>query len=126
MAEMNKDEWRRQCVEMAKKPPLKPGRGCVLISREPSSTVLSRIERSDGTAVDLIGADRYKEPNMRGIVIALGAPKLTMMGGAIPFWVELGQLVTFALYAGKQYILGPHECVVMSEDEILAAVPTEK
>ena len=121
---LTKEEWRRLAGEMVKKPPLQPGRGRVLVVREPSTNVLSEIQTDRGT-VELHGADAYQEPAQRGIVICVGAPKLTMMGGPIPFWVQAGQLVTFPQYSGKQYNLGAAEAVILDEEEILAAIPRD-
>lgn len=120
---MTKQEWWEQCDAMCKKPPLIPGRGKILVSREPTTNVLSRVKGKGGEDIAILGADKFKEPAMRGIVVALGKPKLNGMGGAVPFWVELAQMVTFAQYTGKQYTIDPHEFVVMDEDEVIAAVP---
>lgn len=118
---LTKEEWRERCGNMLKLPPLKPGRGRVLICREPSSDVLLSVDKPDGTKFELLSVEKFAAPAMRGILICHGEPALTAMGSKIPFWTEPGQLVTFLQYAGKQYVLDPYEFVVLPEEEIVAA-----
>lgn len=120
--ELTKEQWRDQCKGMIKASPLIPGRGKILVSREPSTSTLATFTDGKGKSVELVRPDAHKEPAMRGIVIAHGLPKLNGMGGPIAPWTKLGQTVTFAQYTGKQYNLGPHEFVVMDEDEVIAAI----
>lgn len=119
---MTKDEWKADCKDLIKHSPLIPGRGKILVSREPAASTLSTFKTSEGKEISLIKPEAHKEPAMRGIVIAHGVPKLNGMGGPIAPWTKVGQMVTFAQYTGKQYILGDHEFVVMDEDEVIAAI----
>jgi len=111
--ELTNDEWMRRCAAMVEKPPVTPGRGSVLVARQPRLAV---------TQGGIIMPEKAQEQSQLAMVIALGAPKRNLMGSDDEFWVKPGDTVVVNQYAGKPLMLRDVETAVFEEDDIVARV----
>jgi chaperonin GroES len=115
--DLTNEEWLRRCGEMVKKSPVKPGRGQVLVARQPRMSV------TDGGIIMPEGAQEQAQVAM---VIALGEPKRNLMGSDNEYWVKPGDTVIVNQYAGKPLILRDVETAVFAEDDIVGRInPTD-
>lgn len=117
---MNRNEelkqWRDWCTSVAAKPPFTPGKGKILVCREPSEKA---------TEGGIIIADTHQAPSRRCIVIALGTEALNGMGGKIPFWVRVGDLLYTPAHIGTEVNLGkqaPYTLMFLEETDVIGRV----
>ena len=107
------NEWRGACGKLAARPPFTPGRGKILVCREPSETEKGSI----------ILPDAHLVPSRKGIVIALGAPALNGMGGQIAYWVKVGDLLYFPAHIGTEVDVGiSYDLLFLNESDVIASV----
>ena len=107
--------WRGACGKLAAHPPFTPGRGKILVCREPS-------EKEKGA---IILPDAHLVPSRKGIVICVGAPALNGMGGQIPYWVKVGDLLYFPAHIGTEVQLGeqfPYDLLFLNENDVTGKV----
>lgn len=110
---VNADEWRDICRDMIKVPPVRPGRGSVLVARQPREAV---------TSGGIVLPDRAQEQQQIGMVIVLGLPSRNLMGSENEFWLKPGDTVIINQYAGKPLLLRGLELAIFNEDDVMARV----
>ena len=111
--ELSASDWRDRCREMIKDSPLTPGRGSVMVARQP---------RQSTSGGGIIIPTVAKEQAQVAMVIALGPPKRNLMGSNDEFWVKPGDTVLVNQYAGKPVVLRGIECAIFDEDDIMGRV----
>ncbi len=81
--------------------------------------LLKRIEQEETTPSGLFIPDAAKEKAQIGLVMAIGAGKVTPEGKVLPLTVKVGDTVFFGKYSG---IDAGKDHIVLKEDEILGIV----
>jgi len=109
---MEESEWTRRCEVLIEKPSITPGRGRVLIARQPRS----------GKQGSVIIPEAAKEQSQLGIVVALGPKRENLMGSEVDYWVSLGDTVLINQYAGKPLGMEGLELTIFEEGDIVARV----
>ena len=66
--------------------------------------------------------DSAIEKPARGVVLAVGAGKVSDTGTLTPLQVEVGQTVAFGKYAGTEIKFDGVERLIMREDDILGII----
>ena len=95
---------------------LKPANGRVIVARK---------KQEERTAGGILIPDTAKEKPSRGTVIAISEGTLLKNGEMRPSRFRVGDEVFFGKYAGNAIPVegyGEDECLVLSEDDILAKV----
>jgi len=64
--------------------------------------------------------DTVKEKPQEGLIIAVGAGKVTDDGKRLPMDVKVGDIVIYSKYAGTEFKDKDEELVIMRESDILA------
>lgn len=108
--ELSAAEWLRRCKDMIENPVGKPGRGEVLVARQPR-----RVKTSGGIYIP----SSAKEQSQLGMVIALGEKALNLMGTEIDFYLKPGDTVLVNQYAGKPVHFREVECAVFAENDVV-------
>lgn len=109
-------DWQGTCGRLAAHPPFTPGRGKILVCREPSE---------HETAGGILLAGSAVAPSRKGIVLCVGQPALNGMGGQIPFWVKVGDLLYFPAHIGTEVKLGdklPYDMLFLNENDVTGKV----
>src|SRR5438552_7209430 len=84
--------------------------------------VVKRLEAEDRTAGGIVLPDTAKEKPRQGKVLSLGDGKLLESGKRAAFQVKEGDRVLFTSYSGNEVTVDGEEYLIMTEDDILAAV----
>ncbi len=82
--------------------------------------IVQRIEEDEKTAGGIIIPDSAKEKPSEGRVIAAGSGKRDDKGKMIAMEVQKGDRVLFGKYSGTEVTLDGDECLIISEDDVLA------
>ncbi len=82
--------------------------------------IVERIEEGEKTAGGIIIPDTAKEKPSEGRVIAAGPSKRDDKGKMIAMEVQKGDRVLFGKYAGTEVTLDGDDCLIISEDDVLA------
>jgi chaperonin GroES len=115
--ELTDAEWRRRCAAMIEKEPVTPGRGQVLVARQP------RLSKTGG---GVIIPEKGQEQSQVGLVIALGPEGRNLMGSANEYWLKPGDTVLVNQYAGKPLLLRDVEMAIFVEDDVVGRInPTD-
>ena len=110
------ETWKGVCGKLAAQPPFTPGRGKILVCREPSEK-----ETAGGIIIPEVGTT----PSRKGIVIALGEKAINGMGGQIAFWVKVGDLLYFPAFIGTEVKLGEklaYDLLFVNEADVIGKV----
>ena len=84
--------------------------------------VVKRLEAEETTAGGIVLPDTAKEKPQQGRVLSVGDGRLLGDGTRAENQVSEGDRVLFGGYAGTEVVVDGEELLIMSEDEILAAV----
>lgn len=109
-------QWREWCKKVMAKPPFTPGKGRILVCREPSERM---------TEGGIVLPDVHQAPSRRSVVIALGPEALNGMGGKIPYWLKPGDLVYSPAHIGTEINLGekaPFTMMFLMEDDVIGRI----
>jgi len=109
---LDQAEWQRRVDLIIEQKPLKPGRGRLIVARDPREEFLSR-------EADLVKPGQAQEESQTGTVVALGTPRENQMGSEVEFVYQLGSRVIINQIAGKRLRWYDLEMAVMPEDEII-------
>jgi chaperonin GroES len=82
--------------------------------------VVRRIEEDERSKGGIIIPDTAKEKPQEGVIIAVGAGKLSDKGDRQPLEVKEGDRVLFAKYGGTEFKLDGEDLLVLRESDILA------
>ena len=91
--------------------------------------IVQRIEEGEQKVGGIIIPDSAKEKPQQGTVIAAGKGKVEKDGKGTPLDVKEGDTILFGKYSGQEIKLDGVEYLIMSEDDVLAALeaaPTAK
>ena len=80
------------------------------------------VEADTVTASGIVIPDNAKEKPTKGIVIAIGAGKVTADGTLIPTVVKAGDKVLYPKLAGQPVKVDNEDHIFLNEDDILAIV----
>src|SRR5258706_16305697 len=84
--------------------------------------LVKRVEAETKTKSGVVLPDSAKEKPKRGKIISLGDGKGLESGESAPWNGKKGDEVIFASYAGTEVRIEGEELMIMSENDILAAV----
>ena len=82
--------------------------------------IVQRLEEEEKTSGGIIIPDSAKEKPQQGKVIAVGAGKRDDKGNLVAMEVQKGDRVLFSKYSGSDVKLDGDECLIISEDDVLA------
>ncbi len=82
--------------------------------------IVQRLEEEEKTRGGIIIPDSAKEKPQQGKVIAVGPGKRDEMGNLVAMDVQKGDRVLFSKYSGSDVKLDGDECLIISEDDVLA------
>lgn len=110
---MDSMKWREACQQAirAGKDGLTPGRGRILVARDPRDEFLSRDSK-------LVAPDASKEQKQTGAVLILGPKRENAMGSEVDYVFSVGDKILMNQYAGKPVNLFGLELVVIEESDI--------
>ena len=84
--------------------------------------VIKRITAEETTAGGIVLPDSAQEKPQQGKVLSVGDGKLLADGTRSPHQVKEGDRVVFTSYAGTEVVVDGEDLLIMSVDEILAAI----
>ncbi|MDZ4820689.1 MAG: co-chaperone GroES [Planctomycetota bacterium] len=84
--------------------------------------VIEREESETKTAGGILLPESAKNKPARGVVVSVGAGRLTDDGKRHGLQVRPGDRVVFTSYAGENFKIGDQELTLMREDDILAVI----
>ncbi|WIG58012.1 MAG: Heat shock protein 10 kDa family chaperone GroES [Ktedonobacterales bacterium] len=82
--------------------------------------VVKPTQKEEVTKSGIVLPDTAKEKPQEGIILAVGAGKVSDKGDRIPMEVKEGDRVLFAKYGGTEYKLDGDDILVLRESDILA------
>jgi chaperonin GroES len=82
--------------------------------------IVQRLEEEEKTRGGIIIPDSAKEKPQQGKVIAVGPGKRDEKGNLVAMDVQKGDRVLFSKYSGSDVKLDGDECLIISEDDVLA------
>jgi chaperonin GroES len=82
--------------------------------------LVKRVEEETKTKGGIIIPDSAKEKPQEGLVVAVGAGKVTDSGTRVPPEVKKGDRVLFGKYSGSEIKVDGEEHLILREDDILA------
>ncbi len=82
--------------------------------------IVQRLEEEEKTRGGIIIPDSAKEKPQQGKVIAVGPGKRDDKGNLVAMDVQKGDRVLFSKYSGTDVKLDGDECLIISEDDVLA------
>ena len=82
--------------------------------------LIKRVEEETKTKGGIIIPDTAKEKPQEGLVVAVGAGKVTDSGTRVPPEVKKGDRVLFGKYSGSEIKVDGEEHLILREDDILA------
>ena len=82
--------------------------------------IVQRLEEEEKTRGGIIIPDSAKEKPQQGKVIAVGPGKRDDKGNLVAMDVQKGDRVLFSKYSGSDVKLDGDECLIISEDDVLA------
>jgi len=103
-------EWQRRVDLLIEQKSITPGRGKVIVARDPRREMLSE---------SIVLPDAAKEESQTGTIVAFGEPRENPMGSAVDFVYGLGDRVIINQIAGKRLRWYDLEMAVLDEEEIL-------
>ena len=78
------------------------------------------LDSSEKTAGGIIIPDTAQEKPQTGVVVAVGAGRVTDEGKSIPMTVKQGDVVIFAKYGGTELKEAEKQYLIVKESDILA------
>lgn len=103
--------WRESCKRLMASTEMMPGRGRLLVARDPRSDYLSQEKV-------LLATDASKEQKQTGAVLLCGPKRENAMGSEVDYVFQPGDKVLFNQYGGKPLQLHGLELVILEEAEI--------
>ena len=88
--------------------------------------VVKPAQKEEVTKSGLVIPDTAKEKPQEGVVVAVGAGKITEKGDRTPLEVHEGDRVLYAKYGGTEFKLEGEDLLVLRESDILAILEGEK
>ncbi len=82
--------------------------------------IVQRLEEEEKTRGGIIIPDSAKEKPQQGKVVAVGPGKRDDKGNLVAMDVQKGDRVLFSKYSGSDVKLDGDECLIISEDDVLA------
>lgn len=80
------------------------------------------VEEDETTSSGILIPDTAKEKPQQGRIVAVGSGKLANNGERVPMPVQVGDVVSFASYAGSEVKLAGKKYMIMNESELLAVI----
>ncbi len=82
--------------------------------------VVKPAQKEEVTKSGIVIPDTAKEKPKEGVIVAVGAGKLTEKGDRTPLEVKEGDRVLFAKYGGTEFKYEDEDLLVLRESDILA------
>ena len=82
--------------------------------------IIEQQEAEEKTASGIVLPDTAQEKPQTGVVVAVGAGRVTDEGKSIPMTVKQGDVVIFAKYGGTELKEGEKQYLIVKESDILA------
>lgn len=84
--------------------------------------VIELVEQEEKTASGIVLPDSAKEKPQEGVVVAVGAGRVTDNGEKIALEVSEGNRIIFSKFAGTEVKYDGSEYLILRENDILAVV----
>ena len=84
--------------------------------------LIKRVEAASQTASGLYIPDSAKDKPQEAEVLAVGPGRKTSNGDTVEMSVQVGDIVLFGKYTGKEVKLQGNEHIILRESEILAII----
>lgn len=84
--------------------------------------LVKRVEEEEKTKGGIIIPDSAKEKPQEGLVVAVGAGKVTDSGKRVPPDVKAGDRVLFGKYSGTDIKIEGEEHLILREDDVVAII----
>ncbi|MBI2026337.1 MAG: co-chaperone GroES [Deltaproteobacteria bacterium] len=84
--------------------------------------IVKRVQEEEKTKGGIIIPDSAKEKPQEGLVVSVGAGKLSEKGEKVPLDVKKGDRILFGKYSGTEITIEGIEHLIMREDDILGVI----